>query len=172
MIGQDISFQFLLLTAILVFWLYLRKPARDSWGLLVGDPQQYSLTPCKNPACYQFWPPQMLFSLGYKCRIHLVMIPVFICCTIPIMTYISHQKGPFRGQYVWLTSLPTPSTIALSLSAGEKTISLAERNTVVIPVDYPWSYRSLALSHQHDREFKHRNTLFEFLLHCDFNVYE
>ena len=35
-----------------VFWLHLRKPARDSWGLLAGDPQQYSLIPCKNPACY------------------------------------------------------------------------------------------------------------------------
>ena len=31
-----------------VFLLYLRKPAGDSWGLLADDPQQYSLTPCKN----------------------------------------------------------------------------------------------------------------------------
>ena len=35
-----------------VFLLYLRKPAGDSWGLLADDPQQYFLTPCKNPACY------------------------------------------------------------------------------------------------------------------------
>ena len=36
----------------LFFLLYLRKPAGDFWGLLAGDPWQYSLTPCKNLACY------------------------------------------------------------------------------------------------------------------------
>ena len=35
-----------------VFSLYFGKPAGDSRGLSAGDPQQYFLTPCKNPACY------------------------------------------------------------------------------------------------------------------------
>ena len=48
-----------------VFWLFLRKPVGDSWGLLGDDSQRCSLTPCKNPACYQFCPPEMLLSLRY-----------------------------------------------------------------------------------------------------------
>ena len=63
MIGQNILFQFFTVDSHSVFWLYLRKPAGDSWGILAGDPQQYSLTPCKiqlvinfvHPKCYLVW---------------------------------------------------------------------------------------------------------------------
>ena len=41
--------------------LNLGKPAGDSWGVLARDLQQYFLVPCRNPAYYQFCPPQALF---------------------------------------------------------------------------------------------------------------
>ena len=64
MVYQNILFQFLPLTAI-CFFAVSRKAGGDSKWLLAGDPQQYFLSPLKNPACYQFYPPLALVWANY-----------------------------------------------------------------------------------------------------------
>ena len=44
-----------------VYWMYLRKPTGDSFGIWTADPQQYLLTESKNTACPYFFSPSGQF---------------------------------------------------------------------------------------------------------------